>query len=272
MIDTSKAVRPCVEELANTRNTNLSLQRLQIPDTFYYHKIKDSFKTGTFTGRGLTFTNMENGVFAITEGNSSGGSVTLTQNFIPMDVDKMLPCFGVTQGISVFCTAPFFACASSLNAPSNLSYLLFISYELTLDGGVVKSGTSFHNFAMNGVPSLWVHAINNVPSTRPATDYVLTKLEVGIGIQIPTSLVVNEPIYFYATPFSLGCDILGIDDTKWYYDNVRRLSDISLVSTYNPRIYQDVDTAHFMDALASKFDDFSIMPCDGGPLNLYQFS
>lgn len=81
MIDTSKAVRPCVEELAGWVNTGLIPYSVQ--PLFHWWDVKDYFKESA-TNSGVTYTNNNDGTFNVSGNAVANRTYALNTSPIPL--------------------------------------------------------------------------------------------------------------------------------------------------------------------------------------------
>ncbi len=183
MIDTSKAVRPCVEELAGQFNFDTQVKTYK--PLYHCWDIINNLKP-TFVFNGVNIGNNHDGTFTLSGTSTRSSTTELTTIPIPLTLKNITPTFtkvGETQTIVRF--GKLLSCSTAIvdNAlSSSVSIKHYLVATYTIDGVAKEVTTQLSNLPL----SLPIATINlSIAINEPFTTFELQSCSLQISVRIP---------------------------------------------------------------------------------------
>ena len=247
MIDTSKAVRPCVEELA--AQLNLGIKPQAVKPLFHWWDVKDCFKATT-TVNGVTITNNDDGTFSLHGTCTRQSAFQMVQTEIPLNLQTLIPRVRYISG-SGFTT--WYTCIiitmtdvlNTINPPVGTGIIGYTKTTFSVNGESHQNTvpTISSNFLDASTALAYIYSTLSGDHTNESFEYYST----SIG-SLALSLRPGE----YNTKFSFNCVDLGayanIDTFEALLNKTSNVDDkINLYDALNIRTL--IDQTKFENAM-----------------------
>lgn len=272
MIDTSKAVRPCVEELAAYVNNSYVPYSPQ--PMFRWWDVAQYFTSGETAFRGTTVTNNNDGTFTVSGTFTSTGALSLSSqitipfhNRNPKIIKQPLGGYNIVLG-SVAC---FFNTILHEQSTAELAIFLNFTINVTING-VQSTKTMSSPFRVNA--SVGVNPLQ----------FLLTELPEGSTIEVDPTIKLQFTLRSVSTgscnlTFSIltfdTLELYGTDSVDNFYNMFYPFSPTQKVLyavRHCPEIINTVNMCMLEHALWKKFNGEFLVQCNNVSTTIFNDS